>query len=331
MAANIHDPWGVIGDFNVISTREEKIRGRPHRLEETMDFIDCLNECGLQDAGFTGPKVTWCDHKDPPHTIWKRLDRLVYNDSWFDNLNNTSVIHFSRTCSDHAPPLVDLLQDQSQGNPLYIFQQKIKNTTKTLSGWSRETFGDIYEEPKRLEKLIRDLEEKCITYNSPENRCELSKHKDIFTRYLKIQDSILSQKARVKWFNEGDANTAYFHATIKDKRRRLNIRKIQDDNDNWLEDTDAIANGAVNYYRNLFAQDSTNTDFSSLDCVDSCITKQDNLMINAFPELKEVMDTVFSIDPNSSPGPDGLSGMFYHKCWSIISLDVHNAIISFFK
>lgn len=58
MASNIHDPWGVIGDFNVISTREEKIGGRPHRIEENMDFIDCVNDCGLQDAGFTGLKVT---------------------------------------------------------------------------------------------------------------------------------------------------------------------------------------------------------------------------------------------------------------------------------
>lgn len=35
--------------------------------------------------------------------------------------------------------------------------------------------------------------------------------------------------------NEDDANTAYFHATIKDNRRKLNIRRIQDDHGNWLE------------------------------------------------------------------------------------------------
>lgn len=112
------------------------------------------------------------------------------------------------------------------GNPLYILQQKIKNTTKALSTWSRATFGDIYEEPKRLENLIRDLEEICMTNNTPENRSELFKSKAEFIRYLKIHDSILSQKVRINWFNEGDANTAYFHATIKEKRRKLTIRRI---------------------------------------------------------------------------------------------------------
>lgn len=70
-----------------------------------------------------------------------------------------------------------------------------------------------------MENLIRDLEEKYIADNTPENRCELSKYNTISTRYLKIQDSILCQKARVKWFNEGDANTSYFHASTKYKKK----------------------------------------------------------------------------------------------------------------
>ncbi|OIT32383.1 hypothetical protein A4A49_43953 [Nicotiana attenuata] len=248
LASAIQEPWGVIGDFNVITIREEKLGGRPHRLEENLEFVECLNDCGLQDASYTGAKVTWCDNRDPPLTIWKRLDRLVYNSDWFDELNNTAVTHLSRSCSDHAPLLVKLHHEDTQGtryfkflnfwtehldfkqtiqnnwniyihgNPLYILQQKIKNTTKALNTWSRATFGDIYEEPKRLESLIRTLEEICMTNNTPKNRNELSKNKAEFIRYLNIHDSILSQKARIKWFNEGDANTAYFHATIKEKK-----------------------------------------------------------------------------------------------------------------
>ncbi|OIT30842.1 hypothetical protein A4A49_27518 [Nicotiana attenuata] len=202
LASTIQEPWGVIGDFNVIMNREEKFGGRPHILEESLEFIECLNDCGLQDAGYTGAKLTWCDNRDPPLTIWKRLGRLVYNSNWFE-LNNTAVTHLSRSCSDHALLLVKLHHEDTQGtryfkflnfwtehpdfkqtvqnswniyihgNPLYILQQKIKNTTKALSTWSRDTFGDIYEEPKRLESLIRDLEEICMTNNTPENRSEL--------------------------------------------------------------------------------------------------------------------------------------------------------------
>lgn len=58
----------------------------------------------------------------------------------------------------------------------------------------------------------------------------------------------------------------------------------------------------MNLYQNLFAQDSTNTNFNALDCVDSCITEEDNLIINAIPERKEVTDIVNSMDPNISLG-----------------------------
>ncbi|KAH0769974.1 hypothetical protein KY290_013955 [Solanum tuberosum] len=149
-------------------------------MEESLDFIQCLNDCGLQDAGFSGSKYTWCDNRDPPYTIWKRLDRLVHNSQWFDVFNATSVTHLSRTCSDHAPLLVKMNFDNTHiikyfkflniwiehtefleivkhswneevvGNPLFVLHQKIKRTCKTLSSWSRQAFCDIYEEPKKL-------------------------------------------------------------------------------------------------------------------------------------------------------------------------------------
>ncbi|OIT01199.1 hypothetical protein A4A49_10719 [Nicotiana attenuata] len=108
MDNNIQGPWGSIADFNVITSSEEKKCGRSYRMEESLDFIECLNECGLHDASFTGSMFTWCDNRDPPTTIWKRLDRLVNNTSWFDSISNTSVTHLSRACSDHAPLLVKM-------------------------------------------------------------------------------------------------------------------------------------------------------------------------------------------------------------------------------
>ncbi|KAH0769661.1 hypothetical protein KY290_013642 [Solanum tuberosum] len=330
MAANLQDRWGVTGDFNMIINREEKIGGRPHMMEESIDFIECLNECGLQDTGFTGSKVTWCDNRDPPNTIWKRLDRLVFNTNWFDAHNNTSITHLSRSCSDHAHLLLNLLHENIQGIKYFKFlnfwTEHPNFLTTVHNSW------DVHiHEPKRLETLIRELEDTCLTNNTPENRCELSKCKAKFIRYFKIQDSILSQKARVKWFNEGDANIAYFHATIKDRRRSLTIRRIRDENNNWLEGNETIAKGAVNFYQNLFSHEPSASDYSALGCIKSCISNDDNNMINAIPSLQEVIDIVFSIDANSSPGPDGLSGMYYDKCWNIISSDVHNAVKALFR
>lgn len=91
--------WGL--QYNYFQGR--KTRGRSHRIEDNLDFLGCLEDCGLQDAGYSGSIFTWCDNTDPPTTIWKRFDRLVYNSDWFDTFNSSSVTHLSRACSDHAP------------------------------------------------------------------------------------------------------------------------------------------------------------------------------------------------------------------------------------
>lgn len=77
-------------------------------MVESLDFIECLNECDLQDVGFIRSIFTWCDYRDPPTTIWMILDMMVYNTAWFDALNATTVTHLSRACSDHAPLIVKI-------------------------------------------------------------------------------------------------------------------------------------------------------------------------------------------------------------------------------
>lgn len=53
------------------------------------------------------------------------------------------------------------------------------------------------------------------------------------------------------------------------------------------------------------------------------------LHFEAFPTLDEVKQVVFSMNSSSAPGPDGLSGKFFHHCWQIISQDLYNVIMDF--
>ncbi|XP_059289920.1 uncharacterized protein LOC132043459 [Lycium ferocissimum] len=59
--------------------------------------------------------------------------------------------------------------------------------------------------------------------------------------------------------------------------------------------------------------------------------REDNEMLCSIPTMQELKDTVFSMDPGSAPCPDGMTGIFYHKCWDIISTDLLNMIIEIFK
>ncbi|KAG5594230.1 hypothetical protein H5410_035462 [Solanum commersonii] len=191
--------------------------------------------------------------------------------------------------------------------------QKINKTCKAMSSWSRQAFGDLYEEPKRLESQIQALED-----NSAE-----------FTRFLKLQESIVKRKDRVKCL-EGDSNMAYFLNIIRDGRKRSNIRKIMDELNNCMKGNDKIADGLSNFTRILFTYDNTNPDYSSLNILHRCITKEDNGMFCTLPTLKELQDCVFSLDFDSAPRLDGLSGYFYQSTWNIIASDLHKAVTTFF-
>ncbi|XP_015168636.1 uncharacterized protein [Solanum tuberosum] len=316
--------------------------GRPFTLGESLDFLDCLSECGLQDAGYSGAKFTWCDNKDPPNTIWKRLDILVYNTNWFDDYNTTSVSYLSRTCSDHAPLLVNMNNIAPQcikyfkflnvctehesflgtiqrcweelvvGNPMYILHQKIKKLVKCLvSGLESLVSGLERLMETSMRSQMKVLEENSVMNNTKTNRCELSRCRAEFTKYLKLQDAILRQKARAKWLEEGDANTSYFHSTIKDRRRRLSLKKIMNEQNQWLEGNDQIVEGAVSFYQNLFSHESVAIDTETINYLPRCITDKDNEMLSALPTLQEVKECVFSLDPDSAPRPDGLNGCFY--------------------
>lgn len=61
------------------------------------------------------------------------------------------------------------------------------------------------------------------------------------------------------------------------------------------------------------------------------INNNDNADLNAIPTLREIKDSVYSIDSDSAAGPDGLNGKFYQTAWSIIAEDLYKAVVYFFQ
>ena len=47
-------------------------------------------------------------------------------------------------------------------------------------------------------------------------------------------------------------------------------------------------------------------------------------------EDHEVRKALFEMHPNKSPGPDGMSPIFFQKCWHIVGKDISIAVKEFF-
>lgn len=107
------------------------------------------------------------------------------------------------------------------GNPLWILHQKLTKTSKALNICSKATFGDIFEKVDKLESKVAQLENKFLTDTYCDNRALLNQANAHYILALKRKESLLRQKARVKWFAEGDANSSYFNNTIKGRKKKL--------------------------------------------------------------------------------------------------------------
>ncbi|WMV32844.1 hypothetical protein MTR67_026229 [Solanum verrucosum] len=286
--ASMEIPWCTIGDFNVITFIEEKLGGMPYNMNKIFEFIGVIEACGLTDLGYTWLPFTWCNQRDTQARVWKRLDRSMVNDKWFETMPQTTIDHLSSVGSDHSPLLMELIRINENptkyfkflhfwvdnasfmeivqqcwdkgvtGKPMWKLHQKMKRLTSTLSKWSKKEHGDIYAKVKEYEETIRKSKEDLLTNNTETFRHHLHLMNANYIKYLKLEESILKPKTQLQWFKKGDANTKYFYALMRSRRRRLVLHKISIGNDVW-----------------------------------------------AMPTLEELRQVVFAMNPNSAPCPDG--------------------------
>ncbi|XP_019237050.1 PREDICTED: uncharacterized protein LOC109217274 [Nicotiana attenuata] len=356
ISQNYKLPCYIAGDFNCIIDPSEKQGGNLHRMSESMPMIQFIMDCDLIDPGFSGSQFTcgWAPNK----RIWKRLDRVQVNQDWMNNYDSTSVNRLIRTGSDHSPLLTKNTSQPAtkhfrfldfwtnevgfkevvkqawdievHGSPMWKFHLKLKNTCKCLSHWSKTSIGNIFDNVKDLEKKVEELEHKIITNNNEYNRAELMRINALFIRAYKNEESIWKQKFGIKWFVEGEVNSKFLHSIVKGRRKRLTIKKIRLNDDNWIEGDDHIANEAVSLFQNQFTREYTDSNFSILNCIPKVINEMDNANFTANPTMEELKVVVFSLSPSSAPGPDGLSGKFYQSCWDIIKEDLLLIVSDFF-
>ncbi|XP_060195145.1 uncharacterized protein LOC132624371 [Lycium barbarum] len=307
-SSQIDGPWAVLGDFNVILSPSEKKGGIPHRMSQSKDFITCLDDCGLADTGYSGNPFSWTNGRQ------KANMRVLYNEEWNDNMGIS----------------MNSWMEEVQGNAMWILQEKLKRLTKVLSKWSKEVIGNVFEKVKQYEQLIPDLEDKMDNDDSEENRQDLNRINVEYIKWAGSQDNMLQQKANIQRNEEGDACTKYFFSSIKHKRRRATLNRIKNLVGAWVEKNETIRDAAVQYFGNMFTKTAQIPDFGVLHHIEKLVKEEDNQRLNRFPKEGEIKKAIMDLSPNGAAGPDGINGLFFQKCWSIIKNYLINFVQSFY-
>lgn len=200
-----------------------------------------------------------------------------------------------------------------------------------MKSWSKERFGNIEEELKPLKEEISKKEKEAETTRWEEE--ERDRWVQARKRWLEMEEkknSMERQKAKVKWIVEGDENSKLFHAAIKYRERKNNIRGMNI-NSIRTDDPSKIKKYVFDFFKEKFSsQRKKGGPRVSSDKSAKVSREEAEFLERPFSE-KEIWMAVKDCGGNKAPGPDGFTFAFIKRFWGIIKDDLSKALHWFWE
>ncbi|XP_028752270.1 uncharacterized protein LOC114711983 [Neltuma alba] len=163
------EPWLLAGDFNATINEGDRTGGTSWNRMGYQRFKNFIQDAGLVDLGFSGPKYTWQRGR-----LMVRLDRALGNSKWLSDQANMEVLHLPKIQSDHRPLLIKSSVMNRQDRPPFRFlaswllhptftewssgfwaqehslTEKLRRFTTEAQTWNAEVFGGIGQSKREL-------------------------------------------------------------------------------------------------------------------------------------------------------------------------------------
>ena len=364
LSSSIRLPWAVIGDFNSVMGAHEKTGPRITQIACT-EFREAIDNANLLELDTKGTLYTWTNGSGRGNRdhIECRLDRAFTSSPCLDYWDSVTCTALPRHHSDHNPIILQLEKNMPTGPrpfrfmsmwtthptfkdlvssiwsqpvcgpPLVRVTSKLKAVKSALKTWNKEVFGNMAINISKAKDHLQHIQLRISNEGFSDDLFaeEVTAHSTL-DDLLKQQEMMLKDKSRVKWLTDGDRNTEFFHTYLCVRKSQRSISSMKISNV-ITSDRAAIKHHVLDFYQSLFSEQgsSNSIDYSIIDdVVPSMVTDVENSALVTIPSSDEVKAAVFSLDPSSSPGPDGFSGHFYQNCWDFISADIIEAVQSFF-
>ncbi|GAV91789.1 hypothetical protein CFOL_v3_35175, partial [Cephalotus follicularis] len=246
-------------------------------------FNSFIANASLLEVRFLGDQYTWCNNNAGPKRIWLRLDRLLTNFAGSLAFPNLKLIHKPRILSDHCPLVAinhepsrfprnfkfyrQWIQDEdfqtvisrswdtnTEGPPLVKLHKNLLRCKLSFSSLQKQKKEDLHNHILGTSLQIQHLEVKLRTAFDKDSHSELINAQQLLTSFVIKEEGTLRDKARVKWLSEGDRNTAYFHACIKEKRNQMQLNFSLPDGSH-TDNLDILGPMAVEHFSQALTSD----------------------------------------------------------------------------
>jgi hypothetical protein len=273
---------GASLEISMISSMLMKKKGRTVRAPWLINgFRKAIQDAGLIDVSLEGYPFTWFKSLGTDRAVEERLDRALANEAWFHLFPSASLDNLVAPSSDHYPIFLTSAPSMRPtiGKKNFRFENawKIEPTLVDVvkGSWQQHTCSDLVA---KLEGCADDLKHWSKTHcnklkvNIEECRRDLVRFRgtsDIgryeglqkrMTHLLVQEDLYWRQRAKTHWYQDGDLNTKFFHASATSRKKVNRISSLQTDDGVRVIDDIGLAKVAKDYFHELFqAKDSVRT------------------------------------------------------------------------
>ncbi|XP_057779551.1 uncharacterized protein LOC130998134 [Salvia miltiorrhiza] len=351
-----------IGDFNAVKGAHERRSLAAPLRSSCSEFCDFIEASDMIESPSSGIRFTWSGRILLPRHVESRLDRAFFSPGFANLWASINTHALPRLTSDHSPLIFQCSDEMGKGRrfkflnmwtshpnflervasswdaatdircPIFKIMFKLRRLRNDLRAWNKDVFGQVDMQINSEQVSLLDVQNTISDHGYTDILFEEEvSHQARLYSFLARKNSLLQQKNRAHWLSDGDRNTSFFHRAIRFRKQshRIEHLKIADV---VSYDRGNIQQHIIDFFSSLFKDESpSNVNWDMLEgIIDQFVSEDQNGKLTHIPDDEEIMAAVFSLDANSSPGPDGYSGKFFQSCWSIIRLDILSAVRAFF-
>ncbi|KAJ8425485.1 hypothetical protein Cgig2_023901 [Carnegiea gigantea] len=334
----IQEPWCIIGDFNSILYKEDRIGGGDVLLQDIKDMNEFMDSCEMHEMRSIGPYYSWTNK-----TIMSRIDRALINEMWSIHFNFTQVRYKANSLSDHTPLVVQFLPspkpkprfqycDMWAKHPYFLSSisaslpspggslkwKKLKHflddVRVALQHLHRSSFHDLKEQQELARKRLTHIQLELLSHpHHKDMLCEKKEAREHYNNILSSSITLLQQQCKQEWIKYGDSSSKLFFAKTKQRKLSSYIYPIKDESGTLREGFEEVGNVMVSFYRKLLGPQPHSRSPLSREILNlgPLLSREQQVdLCRPFTE-KDVKQALFSIPNTKSPGPDGFSSGFF--------------------
>ncbi|KAL0283960.1 UNVERIFIED_CONTAM: Retrovirus-related Pol polyprotein from type-2 retrotransposable element R2DM [Sesamum radiatum] len=325
------------------------------------EFRGFISDAALVHLPFSGCPYTWHNCSEGSRSLWRRLDRVLVNETWLVKWPSSSYFSAIPSTSDHSP-LVLVGAEQRPVSGCFRFDNFLTKQAGFLDAvrgvWRHHIYGTkmygVVCKLKALKTTFRACKKKTGELSTLVCRakefldiaqCLFELYKEdillelvqwcrvVYCKAAEMETSMLRQRAKVNWLKYGDQCSSTFFRKINARRASQRVYQITNMAGETLTDANQVAAEFIMFFQTLLGGERRarmlNCDFLQPHLKHTITMDEAADLVRPVTQA-EIRTAFFDISEDSAPGPDGYTSGFFKAAWPEIGADLCAAVAEFF-